>query len=108
VIPPAYAAAPLSVPDLSKEYPPDAALPFLSAEAGLLIAADILRLGLGGYESEYGNLFTFDWFGDMGRPTVRYEQCQLGCPGWENPAVRCILNSSTRWYAMDQEANCSR
>jgi len=106
--PPACAAAPLSVPDLGQERPPDAALPFLSAAAGLLLAADLVRLGLGGYESEYGNLFTLDWFGDMGRPTVRHEQCQPGCPGWGDPAVRYMLNSSTRWYALDQEANSRR
>src|SRR5207302_1038153 len=104
----ACAAAPLSVPEPGHQRPPDAALPFLSAAAGLLIAADLARLGLGGYESECGNLFTLDWFGDMGRPTVRHEQCQPGCPGWGNPAVRSILNASTRWYALDQEANSGR
>ncbi len=104
---PACAAAPLYVPDSGQGRPPDAALPFLSAAAGLLIAADLLRLGLDGYESEYGNLFTLDWFGDMGRPTVRHEQCQPSCPGWGDPAVRYILNYRTRWYSLDQEAHSS-
>lgn len=102
--PPACAAAPLSVQDPGQERPPDAALPFLSAAAGLLIAGDLLRLGLGGYELENGNLFTLDWFGDMGRPTMRHEQCQPNCSGWGNPAVRHILNCTTRWYFMDQAA----
>jgi ThiF family len=103
--PPACAAAPLSIPDPGQGRPPDAALPFLSAAAGLLIAADLLRLGLGGYESEYGNLFTLDWYSDMGRPTVRHEQCQAGCSGWGDPAVRRILNHTTRWYDLDQAAS---
>ncbi len=55
---PACAAAPLSIQDLGQGRQPDAALPFLSAAAGLLIAADLVRLGLGEYESEYGNLLT--------------------------------------------------
>lgn len=101
---PACATAPLSVPDPGQERPPDAALPFLSAAAGLFIAGDLLRLGLGGYELENGNLFTLDWFGDMGRPTIRHEQCQPNCSGWGNPAVRQLLNCATRWYSMDQEA----
>jgi hypothetical protein len=99
--PPACAATLLSLPELGQERPPDAALPFLSAAAGLLIAADLLRLGLGGYELENGNLFTLDWFGDMGRPTMRHERCQPDCSGWGNPAVRHVLNRTTRWYSMD-------
>lgn len=106
--PPSCAAAPLTKPEPGHQHPPDAALPFLSAAAGLMIAADLMRLGLGGYESECGNLITLDWFGDMGRPTVRHEQCQPSCPGWGDPAVRSILNANTRWYAMDQETNRDR
>jgi len=54
---------------------------------------------------EPGNLITLDWFGDMGRPTVRYELCQPDCSGWGNPAVRRTLNRATRWYTLDQEAS---
>jgi len=54
---------------------------------------------------EPGNLITLDWFGDMGRPTVRYELCQPDCSGWGNPAVRRTLNRATRWYTLDQGAS---
>ncbi len=48
--PPACAIGSIGVNNLGEEHPPDAALPFLSAAAGLLIVADLLRLELEEYE----------------------------------------------------------
>jgi len=102
--PPACAVGSIGVNNLGEEHPPDAALPFLSAAAGLLIVADLLRLELEEYDQLYGNLITLDWFDDLGRPTVRHEQCQENCQGWGNPEVCRILNHTTRWYTVDMDA----
>jgi hypothetical protein len=82
----------------------DAALPFLSASAGLLIALDLLRLGYDVYQDLAGNLVTLDWFHGTERPTVRQEHCNPGCVAWGNPAVRRNLNEKTRWFKMDAGA----
>lgn len=103
--PPACAAVPLDLPIPGVDRQPDAALPFLSAAAGLLIAADLVHLGLGGYEVLNGNLITLDWFSDLGRPTVRHEACQPDCSGWGSPTTRRILNRTSHWYFVDQDAS---
>ncbi len=100
--PPACAVVPLNM--ASEEHGPDAALPFLSAAAGLLLAADLVRLGLGNYKTTHGNLITLDWFGSIPRPTVRQEHCDTGCQHWGEPTVRRMLNASSRWYTVDSDA----
>lgn len=102
--PPACAVGSIGTQSIGGEHAPDAALPFLSAGAGLFIVADLLRLGLGESEQIYGNLFTLDWFEDLGRPTVRQEKCLENCQSWGNPEVRHTLNHATRWFAMDRDA----
>jgi len=101
---PACAVGSIGITNPGDEHPPDAALPFLSAAAGLLIVADLLRLGLGEYEHLSGNWLTLDWFADLGRPTVRQEKCLENCQSWGHPHVRHILNHTTRWYTMDRDA----
>lgn len=83
----------------------DAALPFLSAAAGLLVAADLLRLGLPDYGTTFGNLITLDWSDDLGRPTIRHEACDPGCVRWGDLAVRRTLNRGTRWFSVDAYAS---
>ena len=104
--PPACAVGALQTlrPDVHQA---DAALPFLSAAAGLLVAADLLRLEHSDYGTTYGNLITLDWSGDLRRPTIRQESCDPGCVRWGDPALRRALNQDTRWFALDTRASAS-
>jgi hypothetical protein len=85
--------------------PHDAALPFLSAAAGLLLASDLVRLAMRVLKNSRGNLHTIDWYGDLGRPTMRQEACDPNCAHWPDEQVRRALNRTTRWFDVDSSVS---
>jgi hypothetical protein len=79
----------------------DAALPFLSATAGAMLAADVVRLAINAMSDAFGNFIRIDWHSESRGDMVRSERCDDGCQSWGNQAIRRRLNWQTRWYALD-------
>lgn len=84
--------------------PSDAALPFLSAASGLMLASALLRLTTGELTNAPSNCWSWD-FGSMhrlaARPGVR--DCNDGCALILPPGVRRKMNSGSRWSALDAD-----
>jgi hypothetical protein len=81
----------------------DAALPFLSAAAGLLVVAALTQMEQGylaGPENQHGLLFgaetQVDWWNTITR-------CRPGCTGRLSLPVRRQLNTGRRWAALDDQ-----
>jgi hypothetical protein len=73
----------------------DAALPFMSAAAGLLLALDCVRLTLGELEAE--SFLMMNWLRDLA--TSRGEwPCSSDCRYWEPRTIHRALNHETKWF----------
>jgi hypothetical protein len=59
---------------------PDAALPFLSATAGLLLAAALVRVGQPGYGADDLNFRSLVMHGPVPLTQGFHRDCELGCP----------------------------
>lgn len=77
----------------------DAALPFMSAAAGLMLAADLVRLGIGELDNPC-NMSILNWRWGLRCMNMR-ATCARGCQQWGDPNVRRLLNSNTKWYDIE-------
>lgn len=80
----------------------DAALPFLSAASGLMLAAAMERLAAGALEVGPEN--DWRWYWDSAHLTARdgIRHCRTPCP-WSQPqANRRRMHAGSRWIALDQ------
>jgi hypothetical protein len=85
----------------------DAALPFLSAASGLMLATALQRLQCG----ELGNDRCNDWRWDFGS-TYRmassgFRSCREGCSRILPPVIRKRINQRGRWRGLDTQASNS-
>lgn len=80
----------------------DAALPFLSAASGLMLATALERLSSGGLIEEPFNTWSWD-FDSTYRMAMRPEarQCRNGCSLVLPANVRRKINAETRWAGLD-------
>ena len=80
---------------------PDAALPFLSGLAGLLLAQELRRLELGLISTEAANLHAVSLRST--RPVTQHLRlrCRNGCQTWAPSAVRRQLWGKTRFACLD-------
>ncbi len=100
------ATATIRTPDVDDEGDsPDAALPFLSAAAGLMLVADLAKLSMGELAASPWHVATWDWFRGIGRPTQFAQSCDSECTRWGSPSVRRKVNRGTRWFDLDPEAS---
>lgn len=75
----------------------DAALPFLSGAAGLLLATGLVRLADGALEASDRNLFAIDFAGKVpGAQRLRLA-CRDGCRSWASTEVRADAGAGTRY-----------
>lgn len=79
----------------------DAALPFLSASAGLLLAADIARLAVGELAGSKVNFKAIDFGGEVPASQEVVYRCQAGCKTWLPPLTRQQIAASTRFAPLD-------
>lgn len=101
---PECATATVNPPASGPTIPADAALPFLSSGAGLMLLSDLLRLGMGQLASSRPSVVTWDWFGSIESPRVWKQECDPQCTEWSTAAVRKKVNASSKWYDLDQSA----
>lgn len=79
----------------------DAALPFLSAGAGLLLASGLAQLQEGNWGSHTANHWRC-WFDDSARVLSRTAwRCQASCSTTPPASVRRAIHGHTRWRALD-------
>ena len=88
----------LELPDGSRS---DAALPFLSAASGLMLATALQRLAIGELGQEAANCWSWD-FGSEYRMTARpaARPCRDGCSFPPSETVRRRLVRGTRWESL--------
>ena len=92
-----------AVGDIGERKEVDASLPFLSATAGLLLAAELLKLGLPGYPTDEANFVSLYLGAAAPAPPqlLRRRGCREECEGWldlglireihsENPFLRVL------------------
>jgi len=80
----------------------DAALPFLSASSGLMLAVALERLAHGGLGQEPHNCWSWDFESQhrmTARPSVR--SCREGCAFVLPAHVRKTLNAGRKWESLD-------
>jgi hypothetical protein len=100
VVAPRYgcSTAEIERPDGSKT---DAALPFLSAASGLMLAVALQRLAADNLAEGAANCWSWDFGSDQkmaSRPSVR--ACQEGCGLVPNRRLRARLTSGSRWAGL--------
>jgi hypothetical protein len=80
----------------------DAALPFLSGAAGVLLTAALVQLQEGNWSSHSANHWRC-WFDQAARPisTSRW-RCHSTCTATPPEPVRRAIHGKTRWAALDQ------
>lgn len=85
----------------------DAALPFLSGAAGVLLAAALAQLQEGNWTSHTANQWRF-WFDHSARAISSSRwRCQDTCTATPPPSVRRAIHGHTRWSALDEAQNPS-
>jgi hypothetical protein len=90
----ATAAAPSAGPDPGR----DAALPFLSAAAGILLLSGLLQLQYGHWTVHDRNHWRV-WFDEAPRPVQSSRwPCSQACTATPSAAVRRTIHQATRWY----------
>lgn len=99
---PRFECATGEVPSPNNENRNDAALPFLSAGAGLLLAAGLLQIQLGEWEDHERNHWRIHFDG----PTFRssHWSCSESCELSSAPGSRARNYRGTRWFNLDNEA----
>lgn len=80
----------------------DAALPFLSAGAGLLLLTGLLKLQLGVWDQRDVN----QWRLHFGGPTIQRVSwsCSAGCESVPSPRTRAAVHNQCRWAHLDRDA----
>jgi len=86
----------------------DAALPFLSAAAGLLLLAGLIQIQYGGWTAHTGNHWTL--FFNQSPRAIRASRwtCEQNCTATPPPNVRSAVHGGTRWYDLDPEHGMGR
>ncbi len=78
----------------------DAALPFLSGLAGLLLAVALARLASGDLADDNTNLISVDLGGNQPQTQTLTWTCREGCRSWGPRTVREQLAAGTRWASL--------
>jgi len=99
-----YECSEVEVKDESTEESQDAALPFLSAASGLMLASALHRLQAGELAEMPNNNWDWDFAAvrNMGRRRTR--KCRDGCTVWCPPEVRKRMNEGIQWAHLDPES----
>jgi len=81
----------------------DAALPFLSAASGLMLATALQRLQLGVLADVPQNNWRWDFLSDYAMAaTPARSRCRDSCRSWYSPKIRAMRNQGTRWAHLDR------
>lgn len=83
----------------------DAALPFLSAAAGLMLVRGLMRLQHGLIRSTKSNLYSLRMRDARGPTSVSRFRCRDGCTTTPSPALRAIVQRGRMWAGLDQSTN---
>lgn len=95
------ATAPAAAPARSENPGNDAALPFLSGAAGLLLLAGIAQLQEGVWATHRANHWRW-WFDDSARVASAHRwQCAATCASTPAQSVRRVVHAATRWHELD-------
>jgi molybdopterin/thiamine biosynthesis adenylyltransferase len=100
VKPVAFACATVRTMTPSNEHT-DAALPFLSAASGLMLATLLQRLQGGSLIQEEANNWRWDFLSTHKMAAVGRSRCQQGCSNWASPRARKRMSAGTRWASLD-------
>jgi hypothetical protein len=96
---PSFACATGTIPSAAEDdQGRDAALPFLSAAAGVLLLGGLLQLQHGRWQTHDRNHWRL-WFDQSPRPLQSsYWVCSSSCGYTPAPAIRKVIHGATRWY----------
>jgi molybdopterin/thiamine biosynthesis adenylyltransferase len=83
----------------------DAALPFLSASAALLLLSGLYRLQHGALAADPNNLWALRFQHVRGPIRRARHRCADGCQAVMSPPVRRRIHASRRWSRIDAEAH---
>jgi hypothetical protein len=99
---PAFEACSTVTVKTSSEERMDAALPFLSAAAGLMLATLLQRLQAGVLVESTANNWRWDFLSEqrMVAPPGR-SKCHVRCSSWYSPEARKKVNQGARWAHLD-------
>lgn len=82
----------------------DAALPFLSAASGLMLATALQRLQQGVLADARPNNWRWDFLSDHAMvATPARSRCRESCRSWYSPKIRAMRNQGTLWAHLDLE-----
>ena len=99
---PAFACATGAAPSAGPDPGRDAALPFLSAAAGILLLSGLLQLQHGQWNTHDYNHWRL-WFDDAPRPVQNSRwPCNQTCTSTPSAAVRRTTHQATRWYQLNE------
>lgn len=76
---------------------PDAALPFLSAASGLMLASVLQRLQLGDFGKDRTNVWSWDFRNALRMDSSAYYQCRNGCSTTLPLEARQVISGKTCW-----------
>jgi hypothetical protein len=97
------ATAPM--PEQKAETGRDAALPFLSAASGLMLAAGVIQLQHRRWANHDRNHWSV-WF-DAAAASASRHSCEISCSGTPSAAARRAIHGTTRWAPLDPSAAAS-
>lgn len=98
---PVFACATGTIDGLMRDTQRDAALPFLSGAAGLLVLAGLLQLQHGHWSSHERNHWRV-WFDQAPRALSHSRHlCSPACAATATSALRTCLHGGTRWCHLD-------
>lgn len=80
----------------------DAALPFLSACAGLMVLASLFRLQFGEFSEGQHNAWAVSFRGARAYTRRAICTCRDGCAVTLSPAARAQVHIGTRWSSLDE------
>lgn len=96
-----YECSKVNLEKESTEESQDAALPFLSAASGLMLASALHRLQLGELANMDHNNWDWDFAAVRGMSRKRTRKCQDNCNVWTSPEVRKRMNRGIQWAHLD-------
>jgi hypothetical protein len=80
----------------------DAALPFLSAASGLMLATALQRLQLGELANQDRNDWRWDFDSTYRMASSSFRRCREGCSRTQPADIRRKINEKCRWRALDE------
>jgi hypothetical protein len=90
-----------AVAQVNTETSADAALPFLSATAGLLLLGGLARLQLGVLTEDTVNFAALNLKAPDAVGQQVHRDCTAGCTQWASPGVRRHISATTRYAYLD-------